>query len=67
MNRADLARRYHVNLSTVDTWIVAGLPGRKVGGAWQFDEAEVLGKPGAGTANQLAERLLLSAKPDGTN
>jgi hypothetical protein len=41
LNRSDLDRCYRVNLSTVDEWIVAGLPGQKVGGAWQFDEAEV--------------------------
>ena len=41
LNRSGVARLFGVSLHTFDEWIIAGVPGQKVDGRWEFDLDEI--------------------------
>ena len=41
VNRNGVARELDVSLHTIDEWLIAGVPGKKVDGRWKFDLDEV--------------------------
>jgi phage terminase Nu1 subunit (DNA packaging protein) len=70
LNRSGVARLFGVSLTAVDNWIVAGLPGQKVDGHWEFDRDEIKawkaergnGKPprGAITLGEARRRKIIA-------